>query len=134
VPSRPKTVLVVEDDPEIAAMLVSVLQDHGYRALAAHTGVEAVEIARAERPDLISLDLFLPGLTGQDALHLLKASEETAVIPVIAVSAFLEILSPGDRSALVALLPKPLEIDELLTAVERSIGRAARWPPSQQQE
>ena len=129
-PPRPKTILVVEDDIEIAAMLVSVLQDHGYRALSAQSGVEAVEVARKECPDLISLDLFLPGLTGQEALHLLKASEETAGIPVIAVSAFLEILSPGDRSALVALVPKPLEIDELLTAVERSIGRPARWPPA----
>lgn len=127
-PPRPKTILIVEDDTGISMMLSSILEDRGYRAITAATGAEAVEAARAERPHLISLDLFLPGMTGQEALHMLKEDPDTEGIPVIAVSAFLEVLSPGDRSALVALVPKPLDVDDFVTAIERTIGRAARWP------
>ena len=57
---QPKMVLVVEDDPDVQAVIVSALQEAGYRVVSARSGVEALRLARTERPDAITLDLLLP--------------------------------------------------------------------------
>ena len=81
------TVLVVEDNPVNRKLARNVLRSRGYRVLEADTGEEGIEIARRERPQLILMDLQLPGLDGMEATRRLKADPRTSAIPVVALSA-----------------------------------------------
>jgi len=85
--SRGATVLVVEDNPVNRKLARNVLRSRGYRVLEADTGEEGIELARAERPHLILMDLQLPGMDGIEATKRLKADPATRMIPVIALSA-----------------------------------------------
>ncbi|MCX7014628.1 MAG: response regulator [Candidatus Sumerlaeota bacterium] len=83
-----KKILVIDDEPAIAAYLCALLEDHGYstrQAADAHAGAAAI---RSERPDLVCMDIMMPGRSGV-ALYLdLKRDPRTAAIPVVFVSAF----------------------------------------------
>jgi signal transduction histidine kinase/DNA-binding response OmpR family regulator len=80
-------VLLVDDDPEIVAMLQAMLPAEWCTSLAAYDGDQGVAIARRERPDAIFLDLMLPGVSGFEVLERLRANVETADIPVIVLTA-----------------------------------------------
>lgn len=80
------TILVVDDEPTNLKVLKMILQDD-YRLLFAKSGDQAIEVARRERPDLILLDVMMPGMTGFDACLQLKKQPDTARIPVIFVTA-----------------------------------------------
>jgi two-component system alkaline phosphatase synthesis response regulator PhoP len=86
VPDLPK-LLVVEDDPDIAAALVKYAEHRGYRPFATDNGLKAVELAKTERPEVILLDIALPGLDGRDVMVQLKASGVTNHAVVIFVTA-----------------------------------------------
>jgi CheY-like chemotaxis protein len=86
--SRGCTVLVVEDNPVNRKLARNVLRSRGYRVLEADTGEEGIEVARAERPHLILMDLQLPGLDGIEATRRLKADPATREIPIVALSAY----------------------------------------------
>jgi two-component system, cell cycle response regulator DivK len=86
-----KRILVVEDDRDSRNMLALVLGRAGYEIAEAATGLDAIEQAHAKRPDLIFMDLGLPGITGDVATARLKADESTRHIPVVVNTAF----SPG---------------------------------------
>src|SRR5262245_53636031 len=120
---QPKTVLVVEDDPDVQAVIVSALQEAGYRVLAARAGVEALRLARTERPDAITLDLLLPVMTGEEVLRRLEQDEGGRQIPVVVVSAYTRRLAPSHR--IVRVLPKPFDIAELLDDVAAAIEARA---------
>ena len=77
-------VLVVDDDWRIVELLRLYLEKDGYRVLVAYDGLEALELARQVRPDLILLDLMLPGMEGLDVCRILKAETE---VPIIMLSA-----------------------------------------------
>ena len=87
-------ILYVEDNEDNVYMLTRRLERSGFEVVVAADGEQGVEIARAERPDLILMDLSLPVLDGWEATRRLKASKETQTIPVIALSAH---AMPGDR-------------------------------------
>ncbi len=118
------TVLVVEDDPLIAQLLGVMLRDD-FRLLVAGTGKEALEMARAERPSAITLDLMLPDVHGQEVLAGLKADPATADIPVIVVSAYTRSLREIDRKQVVRVVAKPFSPIELLEAVRDVVTDAA---------
>lgn len=82
-----KTVLVVDDEEDIATYLASVLEDAGMRVLIASDGRQALELVASHRPDLISLDLVMPGYSGIRVLHELRRRREWSRIPVIVVTA-----------------------------------------------
>ena len=89
-----QTLLVVDDEPVNLQVLRHTLQDH-YRLLFAKDGTRALELARSSRPDLILLDIMMPGLSGYDVCTQLKHDDATAAIPVIFVTA----LSDADDEA-----------------------------------
>lgn len=91
-----ETILVVEDEPDILELIRFHLEREGYTTLLCETGEEGLETARTRLPDLILLDLMLPGLDGKAVCRKLKADEETAGIPVIMVTA------RGEESDIVA--------------------------------
>ncbi len=82
-----KTVLVVDDEKDIVDLVTYNLRRNGYDVLAAFDGREAVEIAQRETPDLILLDLMLPGVDGTEVARRLKADSRTATIPLIMLTA-----------------------------------------------
>jgi twitching motility two-component system response regulator PilH len=79
-------VLIIDDSPTIVALLRKFLQQNGYITLEAYDAEEGVVMARAERPDLIFLDIVLPGMNGFAALRMLRREDVTKDIPIIMIS------------------------------------------------
>jgi len=80
-------ILVVDDEPDITALVAYHLARAGFRVSTAHNGPDALKAAREERPDMIILDLMLPGLSGYDVLAELRQREETRDVGVILLTA-----------------------------------------------
>ncbi len=110
-------VLVVDDDPDVRALLRDVLQIAGFRVIEAGRVLEGVELARQRLPDAITMDLMLPDLDGFEAIRLLREQPETRDTPVVVLSA-IEV-EPGDPRALGATvcLAKPFSSADLLKAI-----------------
>jgi DNA-binding response OmpR family regulator len=79
-----RRILVVDDDPKIVELVRLYLEKDGYRVLVAYDGLEALDLARQKRPDLILLDLLLPGMDGLDVCRIIQAESE---IPIIMLTA-----------------------------------------------
>ena len=78
-----KTVLVIEDNEDICALLIARIRRWGYEVKAAYDGVTGLAMAQAEHPDLILLDLQLPKLPGEEVCRQIKKDDETRDIPII---------------------------------------------------
>ena len=128
--SAPHRVLVVDDEPDITALVAYQLAKAGYRVSTAATGPEALKAAREERPDIVILDLMLPGVSGYDVLAELRRQEETRDVGVILLTARRE---EPDRIRGLSLgaddyLTKPFSPQELslrVQAVLRRLGSPA---------
>ena len=120
-------ILVVDDVPENVRLLEAVLEANGYDVVSASDGRGALELASSAAPDLVLLDVMMPELDGHAVCRQLRAQEETAVLPVIMLTA-----SEGSekRTAIEAgaddFIPKPFNRDELLTRI-RSLLRIKRY-------
>lgn len=118
-------VLIVEDDPDTLGLLSAAMRQIGFTPLVAADGYEALTTARRYHPDLILLDLRLPGMDGFEALTHLKRDAVTQTIPIIAVSAHVAD-ADQERKRLITLgaasfLPKPFSVAELLSEVEEAL-------------
>jgi two-component system alkaline phosphatase synthesis response regulator PhoP len=80
-------ILIVEDEKNIVELLKYNLEEAGYRVLAAVRGDSGLELARKEKPDLLILDLMLPGLDGIEICKILKQNEKTAALPIVMLTA-----------------------------------------------
>jgi CheY-like chemotaxis protein len=112
-----RRILLVEDNEMNRDMLSRRLARRGFTILLASDGLEGLQMARAERPDLVLLDMDLPILDGWEAARRLKAEKETRSIPIIALTAH---AMSGDRERALAAgcddyETKPIELDKLLT-------------------
>jgi len=127
-------VLIVEDEPDIAAVLEGILRKR-YRVEVARDGREGVAKVHALHPDLVVMDVFLPHLDGLDAVISLKASSDTADIPVILVSAQVGVADRVRALNLGAVdyLAKPFHASELLQRAERALS-VNRRPAAAAQE
>jgi two-component system phosphate regulon response regulator PhoB len=122
----PAKVLVVEDERDIAALVSYHLTKEGYRVRTAEGGSEALHAMSAERPDLIVLDLMLPGLSGYDVLSAMRSNADLADVPVIVLTARRE---EADRIKGLELgaddyLTKPFSPRELVLRVSAVLRRA----------
>jgi two-component system phosphate regulon response regulator PhoB len=123
-------ILVVDDEPDITALVAYHLAKAGYRVSTAATGPDALKAAREERPDIVVLDLMLPGVSGYDVLAELRRREETREVGVILLTARRE---EADRIRGLSLgaddyLTKPFSPQELslrVQAVLRRLGSPA---------
>ena len=121
--------LVVDDDTEAQEILVVALNDSGFRTVTVGSGDEAIAVARQLRPDVITLDVFLPTIDGWDVLRLLKSDPTTAQIPVVMVSISSDRGKAFSLGALEHLI-KPVNRDTLISALERrSFTHRARQTP-----
>src|SRR5262245_1825724 len=118
------TVLVVEDDKYLAEATRVMLAREGYHALAVLGGEEAIASALADRPDLILMDLFMPSMSGGEALRELRSDPRTRDIPVILTTGDADAPRPDGARA---VLLKPVSRARLLAAVRAALdGEAAR--------
>src|SRR5262252_10849673 len=85
--ARRNRLLVVEDNPVSLRLLKQLLKAHGYEVLGTPEGLQALDLAREEQPDLILMDIRLPDISGLEVTRLLKQDDRTKAIPIIAVTA-----------------------------------------------
>jgi CheY-like chemotaxis protein len=113
------SVLVVDDDPNIRRMIVAALRRDGYSFLEAPNGREALDLMRAEHPDVVVLDLMMPVLSGWDVLRERQSDAELSRIPVIVVSANRDPdVAVAVNAGICAFLPKPFDIGALSALVK----------------
>ena len=121
-------ILIVEDNPKNLKLVRDTLQVKGYRTIEAGTGEEGVQLARDQHPALILMDIHLPGITGEEAFHQLRADPGTRAIPVIAVTAS---VMPQDQKRILAagfdgFQGKPISVRELLETIRSVIEKTRR--------
>jgi diguanylate cyclase (GGDEF)-like protein len=118
-------ILVVEDDTATAMALRSTLAEEGYDVDCAADGVEALRHARETTPDLVLLDVNLPGMSGYDAATSLRRSASTRGVPILFLSAARDLPSRlrHERLEQVDFMPKPFSLDELLARIQQALGQ-----------
>jgi DNA-binding response OmpR family regulator/two-component sensor histidine kinase len=120
------TILVVEDDPDIARLIAHHLQKAGYRVNVAHTAEDALAHLAEDLPDLITLDIDLPGIQGDELARRLQADPLTHDIPVLILSVFVD--EPGGMQLGAFALSKPIDQQELLATVAHMLQGAQHRP------
>jgi len=122
------TILIVEDNDKNMKLARDVLQAKGYSTLEATTGEQGVQLALQRRPDLVLMDIQLPGINGIEALHQIRADPGCARVPVVAFTAS---VTPTVRSQIGAagfdgFLSKPINLKEFLETVQRLLEPGRR--------
>ncbi len=127
---KERTVLVIDDDPDVVTYLEAVLRDNGYRAISAPDGGQGLALARRELPDLICLDISMPEPTGVRVYRELRDDPRMRAIPVVMITGvqkeFREFIHhrkhvpPPD-----GYIAKPFQVKELLETLDRVLTAAA---------
>jgi two-component system cell cycle response regulator DivK len=113
-------ILIVEDNPISLTLLKQLLKAHGYEVLGTSEGLQALDLAREEQPDLILMDIRLPDISGFEVTRLLKQDQRTKAIPIVAVTALAspEYEKKGLESGCDAYIPKPITLGNFLRTIE----------------
>jgi len=120
---RQYTVLAVDDENDVLLIVKTALQAEGYRVLTAPDGPEALKTAREEKPDLVLLDVMMPGMDGFEVLDKLREDEATCMIPIIMLTG----LSERDRKrsaierGIKYYIVKPFDFQDLVSKVRLAI-------------
>lgn len=120
-----KTILIIEDNETNMKLTRDLLRAKGYATLEALTGEAAVQLALEHRPDLVIMDILLPGIDGVEAFGRIRADPCTAAIPVVAFTAS---VTPADRNRITSagfdtFIGKPIDVREFLAKVTELIGK-----------
>ena len=118
-----KLILIVEDNEKNLKLVRDVLEVKGFATIEAGTGEDGIKLAASRKPDLILMDIQLPGISGIEALKALRADPKTAPIPVVAVTAS---VMQQDRKLITeagfdGYVSKPINIKEFLEAVRTTL-------------
>jgi CheY-like chemotaxis protein len=122
-------VLIADDNDDIIDSHAELLLSAGYRVVKAHNGVEAVELALRDRPDVILMDLDMPVLDGWEATRRIRADLRTCRVPIIAFTSYglRRYIDRSFEAGCTAFLDKPVHANTLLAEVDRAL--ALRAPP-----
>ncbi len=115
-----KKIVVIDDDPIVVKYLKTLFEDNGYETFVAHDGIEAEDLVKQTKPDLITLDLEMPKEWGPRFYRKIRKNEELKDIPVIVISGL-----SNPKHAIkdaVAVIRKPFDEDKLLEIVKNTIG------------
>jgi len=120
-----KTILIVEDNEINMTLLKDIVQRLGYNTIEARDAESAIKLAYEKVPDLILMDIRLPGMDGLEATKILKSTPETSRIPVIAVSAsaFERDIRKALAAGCKAYITKPLNYDEFVKTVQEFLEK-----------
>ena len=115
----PKKILIIDDDPVIVKYLEAVFSDNGYATCSASSSSEGLEVVKREKPDLITLDLQMPGEWGPRFYRKLRQDKSVRETPVIVVSGI-----DGDHAIkdAIAFVSKPFDPEKLIGIVKNTIG------------
>jgi two-component system cell cycle response regulator DivK len=121
-------ILIVEDNEQNRRLARDLLHVHGYRSIVAMTGEDGVKLAAERAPELVLMDIHLPGISGIEALAQLRAAPATRAIPVLAFTAS---VMPQDRSDIMAagfdaFVSKPINLGTFLDAVAATLAKRRR--------
>ena len=121
----PKKILIVDDEPDLLEMVQISLETEGYECIVAYDGFRALDRARKEKPDLIILDVMLPGLNGYKVCRLLKFDEQYKHIPIIMLTAEAQEKDrlTGEETGADYYMTKPFEADKLIAKVSEFLGK-----------
>lgn len=124
-----KKILIVDDDPDMLALVRTRLSGRDYALFFASNGEEGIRKAKEGRPDLIIMDVMMPKMSGGDAVRALKADPETQHIPVVFLTAVAASLPEGEEGTRVNVggqfypaISKPFDVQRLLTEIQRQLG------------
>lgn len=114
-----KKILIIDDDPVIVTYLKTLFEDNGYETCSATSSLEGLDLVRAEKPDLITLDLEMPGEWGPRFYRELRKDKELRSTPILVISGI-----DGDHAIkdAVAFVAKPFDPDKVLGIVKKTIG------------
>ena len=122
------TVLIIDDEIHIRRLISQMLELAGYQVLEAASGPEALRLIEQTRPDVITCDIFMPGMSGFDVLEALKSEPVTAEIPVIMLTALGQEKDTKRAMELGAAdyVTKPFGTTKLAETIEQQLGREQR--------
>jgi two-component system, NtrC family, nitrogen regulation response regulator NtrX len=117
-------ILIVDDEPAIQSTLRGVLEDEGYRVTAVGSGSEAIGVVADEAPDVVFLDIWMPGLDGLDTLAEIKRTRPETAVVMISGHATIETAVKATRLGAYDFIEKPLSLDKTLVTVTRALEHA----------
>jgi two-component system nitrogen regulation response regulator NtrX len=121
-------VLIVDDEKAICASLTGILSDEGYEVSSAHDGDQALKALEDEDPDLLLLDIWMPGKDGMEVLELIK--KRSPGLPVIMISGHgtVETAVKATKLGAFDFIEKPLDMDKILLSCAQRPGVHTAWP------
>jgi len=128
-----KKILIADDEPGVVKILAMRLRANGYQVIAAYDGAETAELAHREKPDLIILDIKMPGIDGYTVFEDLKASANTRSIPVILFSALppAQVQEKATQLGVDGFISKSANPDEILVMIKQILGQLESRPIKQ---
>lgn len=121
---KKKLIYVVEDNKELATLLAELLEEQGYAVKQAYNGGEALKLLEKELPDLMLLDIMMPGIDGSEVLLKMKSQPETAHVPVIICTALNEMkdVERFFKWGAAGYITKPFEHKRIVDKVKQTLG------------
>ncbi len=119
-----KKILIVDDDANILFLISEVLTRNGYEPLMAYSGASALELVKNHRPELVVLDIMMPGIDGFEVCRAIKADPGLAAVKIILLTAKIESadIQAGIAAGADAYFTKPFKIAELLEKIRELVG------------
>lgn len=116
-----KTIIICDDDEGILDVASIVLEEKGYEVIALSNSKEVIQIAEAKNTSLILVDLWMPGLSGEEITKKIKGNEKTKHIPVVVISARRDVEETANKIGADSFICKPFNIEELEKVVEKYV-------------
>ncbi|HEX2386449.1 MAG TPA: response regulator [Candidatus Binatia bacterium] len=121
-----KTIMVVDDNPDIITIVRTILEGKGYNVMSAYSGTELLSTLEKDKPDLVVLDIMMPQMDGLEVLTRMKAAPDTAAIPVILLTAKVqyEDVLGGYKLGADYYITKPFTSTQLINGINLLLGEA----------
>lgn len=122
VPSARPKVLIVDDEPGIINVLLIKLRHSGFDVITTTSGAKAIELIRTEKPDVVLLDMVMPGVTGIDVLQKVR---QFSPVPIIAFTAKSNMVEPALNNGANDSVPKPSDPDLVVTKIREVLSKSS---------
>jgi len=116
------SILIVDDEPSIIRSLSGLLSDEGFEVLTASNGYEALKIIEAELPDLVLLDIWMPGIDGIETLKEIKKNDQTVQVIMITGHGTIETAVEATKLGAFSFIEKPLSFDKIVVAINNALN------------